>query len=50
MRIKIIDHNTYKELDYDAIFDNCHNDFYRKYGKIINADSHTKIRWSHKGG
>ena len=46
MRIKIIDHNTYKELDYDAIFDNCHNDFYRKYGKIINADSHTKIAWS----
>ncbi len=27
MRIKIIDHNTYKELDYETIFDNCHNDF-----------------------
>ena len=46
MKLEFIDHNTYKELDYEAIFDDLHNDFYRKYGKIIHANSYIKIAWS----
>ena len=46
MKLEFIDHNTYKELDYEAIFDDLHNAFYRKYGKIINANSYIKIAWS----
>ena len=46
MKLEFIDHNTYKELDFEAIFDELHNDVYRKYGKIINANSYIKIAWS----
>ena len=46
MKLEFIDQNTYKELDFEAIFDNLHNDLYRKYGKIIHANSYIKIAWS----
>lgn len=46
MKLEFIDHNTYKKLDCEAIFDELHNDIYRKYGKIINANSYIKIAWS----
>ena len=43
MKLEFIDHNTYKESDFEAIFDDLHNDLYRKYGKIIHANSYIKI-------
>ena len=46
MKLEFIDHNTYKESDFEAIFDDLHNDLYRKYGKIIHANSYIKIAWS----
>lgn len=46
MNIEIIDYDTYKRLNYDSVFKDYHNDFYRIYGKIVEGDSYAKIAWS----
>ena len=46
MNIEFIDYDTYKRLNYNSVFRDYHNDFYRIYGKIVEGDSYAKIAWS----
>jgi len=46
MKFEIIDYFTYKKINYDSVFDDSHNNFYRIYGKLVEGDSYAKIAWS----
>ena len=46
MKLKIIDYFTYKNLNYDLVFDDSHNDSYRIYGKLVEGNFYAKIAWS----
>lgn len=46
MKLEFIDKDTYKKLGCDSVFDESHNDSYRRFGKLAEADSCAKIAWS----
>lgn len=46
MKFEIIDKHAYEELNCNSVFDNSHNEFNRKFGKITVSRSYAKIAWS----
>lgn len=46
MKFEIIDKHAYEELNCNSVFDNSHNEFNRKFGKITVSCSYAKIAWS----